>query len=283
MEEPADMRKLRLRTDDTEALTALIPILVFIAAFMIITTVVIASMQASFADAQAGNWEYSAGQGLYGDIAYNLWNPAAGFDIEDMTILDRYDSVNGDEETAAREVFYLADPDEADRYMVNVVNDNEMWSFGWVNLLGFTDERRLYDDYIMVAQEYGWFSIAYKAIGYEQIKSAHQAKDGNVSLVPFRIHDVDLTLIVTTPGNATGPMFDTLININMFNIKIGQPASSDFEDISHSSVWNILGQMLTMSLPESNTFIDLLIAVPMWTGLGFAFFIVVRSLVPLLG
>lgn len=274
------LKKLR---GDQEGLAALVPVLVFVAAFIVISTTIIASMQDAFAEAEGGRWQYASGQGLYGDMTFNLWQPVAGFDILDMTIIDRYDSFRGDEEEASREIFYVADPDEDDRYLVNVINDNELWDVGWVNLLGFTDERRLYEDYIMVAQEYGWFSVEYKAISYEQIKDGNLGNEGNTSLVPFTIHDRDLTLIVQTPENATGASFQTCVNLNLFNIKIGQVDSDNFTTMAHSSVWNILGQMLTMQLPESTPFVDILIAVPMWTGIAFVFFIIARSLVPLLG
>jgi hypothetical protein len=271
----------KLRGDDG-ALEGLVPVLVFIAAFIVISSTVIASMQDAIEDAQGGNWQYASGSGLYGDIEYNLWNPDEGVDVTDMTVINRYDSFRGDEEVASREVFYLVDPDEEDRYLVNVINDNELWSIGWHNLLGFRDERRLYNDYVMVAQEYGWFSVSYTAISYDQIKQANMGT-GNTSLVPFVIHGHEMTLIVQAFENSTGATFRTCIDLNLFNLKLGVVDDDNFTAIAHSSIWNILGQMLTMQLPESTPFVDLLVAVPLWTGVAVCFFIFARSLIPLLG
>jgi hypothetical protein len=53
--------------------------------------------------------------------------------------------------------------------------------------------------------------------------------------------------------------------------------------MAESSMWTVLGQMLTAQIPDVHPIINILIAVPFWAAIGFMAIMIVSRFIPLIG
>jgi hypothetical protein len=138
----------------------------------------------------------------------------------------------------------------------------------------------LYEDFLMLYTEWGWWSNDEIAISFQRLISSQSTGD-NVSIVSFWLHNNNYTLFVTTPGP---PEFHTLfINLGSFNVRVGLLLDDDFESLKKASMWTILGQLMTASIPDVHPVVNYFISVPFWASVGFLAVMVVRAFIPFLG
>lgn len=242
---------------------------VLMASFILITVMVIAGM-ASFLQTASGNWDEITGTLLIGSTEYTLRNPEAGWDITDENVTDRWDH-----EADENAYFYKDDPGEDDQIVVGIIRDNAYFdsSFAWVRPGA---DSLLYNDFIMVYTEFGWWDNDEWPIPYVTILS-NRLTNSNVSVTDFGIrHNTTFALIVTVdddPAKFGDGLYD-----NEFNIKIGVP---DYEpDIAYTSMWTVLGQVMTASIPDVAPEVNLIIGATMYAGIGMIVFTVISRMIP---
>lgn len=255
---------------DTTATERLMGPFILMASFILITVMVIASM-ASFLQMASGSWEEITGTLLIGSTEYTMRNPEIGWNITDANVTDRWDH-----EASENALFYEDEPEEDDQLIVGIIRDNALfgvpeYAFGVVPY-----DEKLYLDYIMIYTEFGWWDHDEWAISYETIVD-NQMSASNISVTEFGIrHNTTFALIVTVDGEPDD--FDDELWDNNFNIKIGIP---DYEeDIAYTSMWTVLGQVMTASLPDVTPEVNLIIGATMYAGIGMIVFTVISRMIP---
>ena len=243
---------------------------ILLASFILITIMVIASM-AAFLQVAGGQWDEVKGTQMIGTTEYTLRNPVEGWDITSDNVVDRWDH-EADENVA----FYEDDPGEDDELVCGFIRDNALfgrpeWYPGVV-----PEDEQLYLDYIMIYTEFGIYDHDEWAISYETIES-NQIANGNVSVTEFGIrHNTTFALIITV--DAPFDLFGAQLWGNNFNIKLGIPDYED--DIAYTSMWTVLGQVMTASLPEVGYEVNLIIGATVYAGLGMIIFTVISRMIP---
>ena len=242
---------------------------VLLASFILITIMVIASM-AAFFQVSGGQWDEVPRTMMVGTTEYTLRNPVEGWNITNDNVVDRWDH-EADENVA----FYEDDPGEDDELVVGFIRDNAYFdsSFAWARVGA---DSMLYKDFIMVYTEFGWYDNDEWPISYETI-IYNKVLNSNVSVVEFGIrHNTTMALIITV--DAPEELFATYLWENNFNVKIGIP---DYDpDIAYTSMWTILGQVMTASLPEVGYEVNLIIGATVYAGLGMIIFTVISRMIP---
>ena len=242
---------------------------VLIASFILITVMVITSM-AAFLQTASGNWDEVKGTKLIGTTEYTLRNPLLGWNITNDNVTDRWDH-EADENVA----FYEDAPGESDEIVCGFVRDNAYFGKYLPGEVPFYDWQT-YEDFIMIYTEFGWFDNDDWAISYETI-AANKIVNSNVSLTEFGLrHNTTFALIITVDGPPE--VFGAGLWSNNFNIKIGLPDYDD--DIGYTSMWTVLGQVMTASLPDVGYEVNMIIGATVYAGLGMVVFTVITRALP---
>jgi len=240
---------------------------VLLASFILITIMVMATMT-SFFQTASGEWEEVRGTLLIGATEYTLRNPNDGWNITNANVTDRWDH-----EASENAYFYEDAPGEDDQIVVGFIRDNAYFGATYG---GRAFDEALYLDYIMIYTEFGWWDNDDWPISYETIL-ANQIKNSNVSITEFGIrHNTTYALIITTAGPAD--LFGSSLWNNFFNVKLGLPDYD--ENIGYTSMWTILGQIMTASLPNVGYEINLIIGATVYSGIGIIVFTVVTRALP---
>lgn len=264
---------------DARGSETLMPVLIFVGVFMAIIVVSIASVQTFFVDVE-NNATYD-GQTDAADLNSGIpstWcEPLAGVNVTSNYTINRYDYFDDGDEKDARIIFWDNETENRDeRLQVNVIENNELFGGSW--LTPSDSYRAIYEDFVVVAQEYGWWGVREVFISYETIMS--NAGETNISYTPFVINEYSYSLVITMPENVTGDTFELYMYYSDYNLRIGKLPFSGWSDYGNQTVWGTLKQMMTMDLPDTHPIIDFLIAIPIWTALIFTFFTIVARLIP---
>jgi hypothetical protein len=132
-----------------------------------------------------------------------------------------------------------------------------------------------YRDCILFEMNYGMWNTKHKhvALSYETIGANFDIKT-NVSKVDFSLN-ADLTLFVSTgPGYA----FPVALYANEYNMSIGW--MWNMSDAVDPSPWSLVGQILTFSIPDIGSTLNLIIGIPVYLTLGFLILAVVSRFFP---
>ena len=240
---------------------------VLIASFILITVMVIASMAAFFQTA-SGQWDEVKGTLMVGATEYTLRNPEQGWNITLDNVTDRWDH-----EADENAYFYKDEPGEDDQMVVGIIRDNAYFGATYG---GRSFDEALYEDFIMVYTEFGWWDNDEWPISYQTILS-NKIVNSNISVTEFGIrHNTTYALIITV--DAPADLFGAGLWSSNYNIKLGLP---DYEaDIAYTSMWTVLGQVMTASLPDVTPEVNLIIGATMYAGIGMIVFTVISRMIP---
>ena len=241
---------------------------VLIASFILITVMVIASM-ASFLQTASGQWDEVKGTLMVGATEFTLRNPEQGWNITSANVTDRWDH-----EADENAYFYKDAPGEDDQLVCGFIRDNAY--MGDPLGIGKSTDSTLYQDFIMIYTEFGWWDNDEWPISYESILS-NKVVNSNISVTEFGIrHNTTFALIITV--DAPADAFGAGLWSNNFNIKLGLP---DYEeDIAYTSMWTVLGQVMTASMPDVAPEVNLIIGATMYAGIGMIVFTVISRMIP---
>lgn len=241
---------------------------ILVASFLLITVMVVAAMT-SFLQTASGQWDEIKGTLMVGATEFTLREPILGWNIDNDNITDRWDH-----ESDKNAYFYEDEPGEDDQIVMGFIRDNAY--FGHAPVLGPVSDDYLYEDYIMIYTEFGWWDHDDWAISYETIL-ANKVVNSNVSVTEFGIrHNTTFALIITV--EAPADLFGAGLWSNNFNVKLGIP---DYDpDIAYTSMWTILGQVMTASLPDVGFEVNLILGATFYAGLGMITFTVISRMIP---
>lgn len=257
----------RLNNDRTATERIMGPV-ILMASFILITIMIMATMT-SFFQTASGQWEEIRGTLLIGAVEYTLREPILGWEIDNDNITDRW--VHDASENA---YFYEDAPGEDDQIVVGFIRDNAY--MGDPLGIGQQTDSTLFKDFVMIYTEFGWWDNDEWPISYQTL-IRNQVPNSNYSVTEFGIrHNTTYALIITTNGPAE--LFEASIWSNFFNVKLGIP---DYDtNIGYTSMWTILGQIMTASLPNVGYEVNLIIGATVYSGIGIVVFTVVTRALP---
>ena len=137
-------------------------------------------------------------------------------------------------------------------------------------------------DMLLVCQKYdkkGWFGVKtgtgwrYAVIPFDVIDSKHE---GNISVLPFMLGAENMTAFVITEGEEN--FTDKLFNQNTFTLGLGQLWG--LENVGKQSMWKLVGQLLTCSLPDTNYYVNLLMAISIWAVIAYVAIAMISRFIP---
>jgi hypothetical protein len=238
----------------------LLPIIIFCATFVGVGALVISLMPVPD---MGGNMSVSEGYTIIGSTEYLLYEPFYGYNITAGNVSSTYadretflftnDTISGDE----REFYAIRDYEPT--------LDADQFAAG--------------EDYVVVQVYWGpWYNSHWSSvkIAYATI-AANQIAGTNQSVTPFSVTGWENeALIVTTAGNSTS--FLDLFWADTYNVMMGQYDVID--DLASTTMWGIIRQLLTASLPDVHPVINFMIAIPFWACIGFMVFTIVSRMIP---
>ena len=263
--------------------------------FVLIGLFLISQCSVILASNSQANEEVLEGYDVIGGLAYTLWEPVDGknvtayyeYNTDWQVTRNSYTWKNppiGSMPSPTSATFYKVGGSSSDTSAIKawLVRNNTDWD---------DDDRMAYwggyptgdkiHDFIYLRQGYktGWFHdvLHYKVavIPFDRILADYE-HETNMSVISMNLkHNV--TLFVTAVGaNFTNDLFNNSVSLGL-GVQFGS------ESVKANSMWTILGQLLTVRLPDVHPVIQFLIAAPFWIGISYVAMVIVRSFIPFLG
>jgi len=251
---------------------------IFIAGILVISAFVFSLLASSNI---SGN--FNLAYQTVGDKQYAMYLPNGGYDVDSEHIVTRWDH-----EADTNYRFHETDIEEDDAFIVGIINDNELYGAIHVGLdygdpfsspiqyeIGLLPEYRYLDE-VVIYIEWGWWSSETTSISYQSILQ-QKVPGSNQSAVDFNIrHNKTYTLVITTLGEFDDFYFD--LYSGNFNIQIGEAVNS--ENLADSSMWVMLGMILTAQTPDIGPIPNLIMVSVLWPALGFMAYVFVSRVIP---
>jgi hypothetical protein len=275
-------KNLRRDADGDETL---LPLFVM-AASILVATVVLMTYTASAIERNTPTayWQEEKSYDFFGGLEFDYADPTYGYNLTsaNFTHHSTSDTVGMKFDFAAAGFSYLTvrmvknydhpfmDPEQ------NPTDNADGDDFVCIHVK--ENEGILHDD--------KWRSIAFANLFNYWIPS-----DDNhtVSYATTRAFGHNISIVITTnvlsSNESIGNPQADHINcfwMGAYNLRLAM-VSSPSDDIMMTSMWVILGQILTLQLPHTGTVADVLIGIPIWAALGFMVFAIARSVIPFLG
>jgi hypothetical protein len=135
---------------------------------------------------------------------------------------------------------------------------------------------------IVFAQKYakhGWFDIKtgvawrFAVAPYPVINDRFE---GNLSTISFMFGSENYTafVIIGDSGNATTELYGH----NAFTLGIGQLWG--LENVGRTSMWKLVGQLLTCSIPNTNFYANLIMTIAIWAVIAYVAIAMISRFIP---
>lgn len=250
--------KTRLRRD-THADESLFGPFVFFAVFIAVSGFIIGSMSALFTYSSIGEFNYLSGSAIIlGNQTYTyIDGTTPGYNVTWTNVTDRWLYLDTDPK------FTFHDDTNDDDVTVGFIRNQTVYAPWGENFVG-------------IYEKWGWWSDEFDRIQYSTIEDM-QIPYTNTSVVDFEIHDKAYSFVFITPSDYVNHSYH-IAQSNFFAAIAFTPYDED--NIASTSMWTLIGQMLTARLPTVHPAIQYLIAVPMWVGVGFIVFTLVSRMIP---
>jgi len=260
--------------------------------FIGITILILGSMtQLQHSNLVSGQDEVDIGMEAIAGFNYTMLNPTTGADI---TWADTTQSLGnvfsqtdfGAKEGTTHKIFYPQGETSTSRnaiwaYFVR----NNTWNPWVTSNLHEPIKRNLETDSMIVfAQKHvkhGWFDIKtgvvwrFSVVPYPVINDRFE---GNLSTVSFMFGAENYTafIIIGDSGNSTTELFTN----NTFTLGIGQMWGDGLEHIGRASMWKLVGQLLTCSLPNTNFYANLIMTIAIWAVIAYVAIAMISRFIP---
>jgi len=222
---------------------------------------------------------------------YTMLNPVTGADITWTDTTNSLSNVWNQVDFSAKggtthKIFYRQGETSTSRnavwaYFVR----NNTWD-PWITSNMPESIRRNLDTYDMIvfAQKYakhGWFDIKtgvawrFAVAPYPVINDRFE---GNLSTVSFMFGSENYTafIIIGDSGNSTTELFGE----NSFTFGLGQLWGDGLEQVGRTSMWKLVGQLLTCSLPNTNFYANLIMTIGIWAVIAYVAIAMVSRFIP---
>lgn len=231
---------------------------IFFGTLIACSAIIIGSMSNMFWWADAGDFDYDSSSVQLGNQSYAMTDAVYGTggfynvtwaDVQSLWVKD----------SAENQYFYNDVTD--DDLQLAMLRDTEYTGF-W--------------DVVLIFERWGWWTTEVSYVSYQTI-GENQAAGTNYSVSEFDSHGNIYQLIVITEGNAS--TFSENLTANEFAIGISYDPF-DPDNMAKTSLFGILGQMLTARLPNVHQAIQYLLLIPLWTGISFMIFTLISRMIP---
>ncbi len=262
--------KFHLRRDH-DGDESLLPLFVMAAAVLISIIVLETTIAGAIArNTPTAKWDSAQGWDLIGGVEYTNLEPSGGYLV---TMSNHTQNPYTD---VASKTFDFTFSDW-DTFSVRLVRDCDT-----TKPFTHSDEDAKYDDFVYIhARDIGgWFGgNRFVAISYDSLTTRFVSD--NVSYSYFTIFKTNFTILLETNTNSSNPS-DHINAVWAGNYRFYIAVNTEIGDQARmsSSMWTILGQILTLQLPNVNRIVNLLLAVPIWAALGFMVFTIFSRVIP---
>ena len=208
--------------------------------------------------ADAGNYEYDSTNIQLGGKTYSMIEATYG---EGGFYNVTWDDVQD---------FWHKD-DSDNQYFYNEDSDDVL-QMAMLRNTTYTD----YYDVILIFERWGWWTTEISYVSYDNVER-NQAPGSNYSICSFDSHGNVYDLVVLTEGNASTFLDD--VAANEFAIGISYDPF-DPDNMAKTSLFGLLGQILTAQLPNVHSAIQYLMLIPLWAGISFMVFTLISRMIP---
>lgn len=252
-------------------------VFIFLATFIGITILLVQQMSTFITSVDPGDFQQLQGYSVIGGRQYVAWEPVEGYNVTMANTTHSFQAaVASHGSVPANKTLVFTSAEDDNDIIWGMVRGNEYYGSSWLEYPG-PQKHTLFLDYFWIYQDQGWGDRPLRVISYDTIIE-HQVGVLNESLVEFGLSGHKYALWVRTPGN--GAAHSTYIENNVFNVALVYPV---IDEDAKVSMWTILGQILTLQLPDTHWFVQIIMAIPLWASIGFMAFLIIRSVIPLLG
>jgi len=255
--------------NDKDGDEQLLPVFVMAAAVLVCITLLSTGIaNAIQRNTPTGYWQDIEGYDIFGGVEYNFCEPVYGFNVSMAN-----HTQNAESDNPIKKLEFDYDP--FDFMTVRLVRDFDN--------LGPYHTRYHYNDFINIHVKKGgvtwgkdrWVQIPYD--GALRTSFAYVNETETCSFAYFEAFNSNFTVVLTTWTNDSSAHYGSIM-AGTYNLKIAYNAENDMS--MHQSMWTILGQILTLELPDMGNEANLLFAVPIWAALGFMVFTILSRVIP---
>lgn len=249
--------------DDEEADEQLFKVFVFFGTFIGCSAILIASMSAMFAWASGGHFDPDSTDIQIGGYEFSMINATYGITSGNLTGF--YPVTESDYQP-----IFMKD-DEDNLYFHDTVNNDDLQLAPLMDM-PLAD----WSNTIEIFERWGWWSTEDANVPFDDIKN-NQIAGTNASAVSFSIHGKTYDLVVITASDSFN--HSDLIDERTYWVGISYDAY-DPDNMASTSLWGVLGQILTAQLPNVHPMIQYFILIPFWAGISFMVFTLISRMIP---
>ena len=237
----------------------------------------------------SGTDDVATGMEAIAGFNYTMLKPTGGSDITWTNATVGLNSV-WDQQTLAPKsgtvhtIFYpqTEAPSSRNAIWAYIVRNNTWDPWITSNIPGPLKKNLGEHDMIVFAQKYakhGWFDIK-TGIGWRYYVATYPAiderSDGNMSTISFMLGADNYTAFIIAPtvGNFTSSLF---VN-NTYTLGLGQLWG--LENVGRASMWKLVGQLLTCSLPATNFYANLIMTISIWAVIAYTAIAMISRFIP---
>lgn len=244
------------------------------ASFLIVIIVLTGTMKMMLLAAE-GAFDSAESWETIGGIDYELIIPTQGYNITANNITqDPFDD--------AKKLDY--EPDGWEYLTIRIVRNSSYerpwWAVDdWIVARNTNKWKQasLYSDFLLI---HGKVDSHQKwlALPLSSLTDGERIAD-NKSIAYFSMLKANFTIIAQTAGTESD--HSQMIDANNYNLKIA--VNSLWLSLASGSLFTILGQIMTMQLPNTDAVTSWLLAVPFWAAMGFMVFTLISRMIPFIG
>jgi len=274
----------------------------FMIAFTFVMVAILLTAYASRISASHGisTPGFDSGYGLLAGWEYDLWNPDAGYAVNTtVQITDPY-HILYEHSSHDIGVFWPDGEDSGYREVMRawLLRDNDYegqeaparwqgghiggWCYQINDWFGFKDA-------LIWSQNQGSFWASqwwYFGVTLDEIVSRgdqNMTENKTTATIPFMMGDLNFTMFIT--ANTPDPVSETFehkIYASEFTVQLGRTWMDTLNETGRTSMWGLVGKILTLDIPDTPKPISYLIGVPIWICIGFIAVTIISRFIPLI-
>jgi hypothetical protein len=259
--------KFKTDADGDETLLPLFVMAASVLVAIIVLSGAIGSMLAR--NTPTAYWEYAEGYELIGGVQYSYIAPTKGYNV---TEANHTNDVEDDDASQKLQFTYGS----WDYFTIRLIHNVDKMKVA-ENFEEMTKYRDFVAIHVKASQSSTSTADKWRAISYDKILS--NTIMGNTSFGYLTIFKTNFTIILTTNGTNEGEHHN-LVWAGQYNIRVAVNTDIAGSAEMNASMWTILGQILTLQLPDVSPTVNLLLAVPIWAAMGFMVFTIFSRVIP---
>lgn len=228
--------------------------------------------------------DYLQGWETIGGLEYSKWLPTYGYNVTPNDTQIDNDAINHPFHLAE---YHYNDPDYYYAFNVPYGSGHAVRVFVIRNNSGFDPGSNKWwerdEDFFLLTRltnDWPYPNTRVATVPFndliEHAGEGGAVSDYNYSMAAVMLGKLNCTLFVNSASNLSERLY---ANDN-YTLRIGTEFGTQ---LGRASMWTVLGQLLTMRLPQVHWAVQAVLAIPIWAGIGFMAVTIISRFIPFIG